>query len=71
MNYSIIISFKVILKQLPGQFQTQIVFQLQVPSFGSSLFVNALTYVTSFFPNIHPYLPMVSYCIGKNIPELY
>ena len=71
MYYYIIFSFKVILKQLLSHFQTQIVFQLQVPSFGSSLFVNCLTFVTSLLPNIHPYLPMVSYCIGNNIPELY
>ena len=30
MYYSFIFSFKVILKQLPDQFQTQIVFQLQM-----------------------------------------
>ena len=64
------IEFKVIPKQLPGQFQTQIVFQLQFPSFGSTLLVNSLTYVTSLLPNIHPYVPMVSYCIG-NTTELY
>ena len=52
MYYSIISSFKVSPKQLPGQFQTQIVFQ--VPSYGSSVLVNSLTCVTSLLPNIHP-----------------